>query len=360
MSVRPPMIVGIPHRMVFGLRSDAALTRQWSQQASQNVLVVAADWAVPTPTLTWLAHHIGNVLTDVTGAAVAGVVRAEEAMGLAHAIAARTAPPAPLTAVNPGETVFVRTLRRRERLEALDLSISLPIAYERALFDRVYKGVTDAVTKYFWPLPAFHVVRWLARAGVRPNAVTCVGIGLTAVAAYGFAVGAFTLALISAWIMTFLDTVDGKLARVTHTSSRIGDWLDHGTDWVHPPIWWACLALGLSRTHMLHPDIAWSGCAIIIGGYFAGRMSEAVFKKLFGFNQYIWQPFDAALRLVIARRNPNLIILTVGLATGGLGMAYLAVSIWTVLTIGLQLVRLGTAIGAQFKGQGIVTYLEQT
>ena len=46
--------------------------------------------------------------------------------------------------------------------------------------------------------------------------------------------------------MTFLDTVDGKLARVTLTSSRFGNWLDHGNDIIHPPLWWLCLANGLA------------------------------------------------------------------------------------------------------------------
>ena len=40
--------------------------------------------------------------------------------------------------------------------------------------------------------------------------------------------------------MTFLDTVDGKLARVTLTSSPFGNVLDHSLDLIHPPFWyWA-------------------------------------------------------------------------------------------------------------------------
>ena len=47
------------------------------------------------------------------------------------------------------------------------------------------------------------------------------------------------------WLMTFLDTVDGKLARVTVTSSRIGDVLDHGLDIIHPPLWYIAWGVGL-------------------------------------------------------------------------------------------------------------------
>ena len=57
--------------------------------------------------------------------------------------------------------------------------------------------------------------------------------------------GHFIFGLVLGWIMTFLDTVDGKLARVTVTSSRVGHILDHGMDIIHPPIWYACWASGL-------------------------------------------------------------------------------------------------------------------
>ena len=46
--------------------------------------------------------------------------------------------------------------------------------------------------------------------------------------------------------MTFLDTVDGKLARVTVTSSRVGHVLDHGVDLIHPPLWYIAWGLGLA------------------------------------------------------------------------------------------------------------------
>jgi phosphatidylglycerophosphate synthase len=40
--------------------------------------------------------------------------------------------------------------------------------------------------------------------------------------------------------MSVLDSVDGKLARLTFESTPQGDVLDHGMDIVHPPFWyWA-------------------------------------------------------------------------------------------------------------------------
>ena len=47
--------------------------------------------------------------------------------------------------------------------------------------------------------------------------------------------------------MTFLDTVDGKLARTTLTSSKWGDIFDHGIDLVHPPFWYVAWGAGPRR-----------------------------------------------------------------------------------------------------------------
>jgi phosphatidylglycerophosphate synthase len=68
--------------------------------------------------------------------------------------------------------------------------------------------------------------------------VTIAGIILVFVAFYFFLRGQFLSGLLCAWIMTFLDTVDGKLARTTLTSSKWGDVLDHGIDLIHPPFWY--------------------------------------------------------------------------------------------------------------------------
>src|SRR3546814_5608995 len=53
--------------------------------------------------------------------------------------------------------------------------------------------------------------------------------------------------LLAAWGMTFLDTVDGKLARITLKSSKLGNVFDHGIDLVHPPFWYWAWAAGLQN-----------------------------------------------------------------------------------------------------------------
>ena len=47
---------------------------------------------------------------------------------------------------------------------------------ESELFTRSYKGVTDLVTKWLWPVPAFWTVRFCVRFGIRPNHVTLLSL----------------------------------------------------------------------------------------------------------------------------------------------------------------------------------------
>ena len=68
--------------------------------------------------------------------------------------------------------------------------------------------------------------------------MTWVSLGCVLLATYLFWHGWFLSGLAFAWGMCFLDTVDGKLARCTLTSTKLGDVFDHGIDLLHPPFWY--------------------------------------------------------------------------------------------------------------------------
>ncbi|HUF45248.1 MAG TPA: CDP-alcohol phosphatidyltransferase family protein, partial [Aestuariivirgaceae bacterium] len=143
------------------------------------------------------------------------------------------------------DAAFWRGLRKRETPYALIVAPGNQSAVEWRMFMGTYKGATDFITKHVWPWPAFHATRILAARGVTPNLVTLVAAILTVAAFWLFLNGDFAAGLVAAWLMTFLDTVDGKLARTTLTSSKWGDVFDHGIDLVHPPFWYVAWALGL-------------------------------------------------------------------------------------------------------------------
>ena len=100
------------------------------------------------------------------------------------------------------------------------------------------------------------MVRPLARWGVHPNWVTGVSILLTLAVIPLCAAGHFLAGFLCAYGMSVLDSVDGKLARLTFTDSKLGNVLDHGLDLVHPPFWYCAWAYGLTLGTAPGPRIA--------------------------------------------------------------------------------------------------------
>lgn len=253
---------------------------------------------------------------------------------------------------------YVEELLKSEAPILLPISAQRQAVIERRLFDGSYKGVTDAVTKYVWPLPARWAVRLCVAAGIRPNHVTLAGLALAVAATGLFAMGWHGSGLLLAWVMTFFDTVDGKLARVTIDLSRFGHVLDKGVDIVHPPFWYIAWGMGL------RPELAFCGDGLvllyaIVGGYVAGRLAEGAFTLfLGGFSMFTWRPFDSRFRLVLARRNPCLVVLTVGYLAGRPDAGLLAVALWTVVSGLVLLVRLIQAFYRRLTGGPLRPWLE--
>lgn len=205
---------------------------------------------------------------------------------------------------------------------------------ENALYGSAYKSVTDLITKWLWPKPARVVTHWCATLGIRPNHVTVFGLLLMLLAGWLFYQGEFGWGLFAGWIMTFLDTVDGKLARVTITSSKIGNALDHGMDLVHPPFWYMLWGMGLAHTGTWVYDVSLPLVYILIfAGYIFGRLAEGCFEWLIGsFSLFTWRPFDSFNRLITARRNPCMVLLTAGWISGHADLGLIAVLIWTLFS----------------------------
>lgn len=207
---------------------------------------------------------------------------------------------------------------------------------ENYLYDKSYKGITDLVTKWWWPLPARWVVRKCAASKITPNMVTGLGWLLTIFCGFAFYYGEFFLGLCAAWLMTFLDTVDGKLARVTLQSSKIGHAMDHGLDIIHPPIWYWCwlMGLGVSEITVMGTTLpAMSWMWILFAAYVGGRIFEGLFQLFFDdISIFCWKPIDSFHRLITARRNPCLIMLSLSLFIADAELGFIWVMAWSLLS----------------------------
>jgi phosphatidylglycerophosphate synthase len=252
-------------------------------------------------------------------------------------------------------------------LKKLDRPFVVPLteerrgALERLTFSGAYKGVTDLVTKFLWPAPAQVVTRWCASIGMTPNQVTAVSLVLVVIAGILFARGEYAWGLLAGWIMTFLDTVDGKLARVTITSTKLGNVFDHGIDLIHPPLWYFAWGVGLALDPptIVGIPLAWIYAAIL-AGYIGGRLCEGAFQLFIArFSIFTWRPFDSWFRLIAARRNPNMIMLTLSLVLGRPDLGLFAVAVWTVASTLLLLARILYAAIAKLRRKAIRSWLSE-
>lgn len=253
------------------------------------------------------------------------------------------------------------------RLKKAHAAFVLPItkensrALERHLFDTSYKGITDLVTKWVWPAPARWVTRLCVRLGLLPNHVTALSWVLAIVAGLLFYQGAFVAGLLSGWLMTFLDTVDGKLARVTVTSSSMGNYFDHVLDLLHPPFWYLAWGLGLAsfQPEFLNIDLG-AMIMLIFVGYIVGRLVEGAFRRWVAtFGIYSWRPVDSFNRLITARRNPCLIMLTVSLLPGRPDLGLEAVALWTLASSLFLIIRLLMAIYSRATSGSLRSWLTE-
>jgi len=324
------------------------------------VLLIDAAYLFEVRTFAALLDRGATLLKCPTTGRIAAALapRAELDTYLACLQDASAPRPATATELTPAELGAYDPQLRKAAAPLLEpLTAARREELESKLYGNAYKGVTDLVTKWWWPRPARRIVGWCANAGITPNMVTLTGLALVVVATILFYHGHYLTGLACGWVMTLLDTVDGKLARVTVMSSRVGHWLDHGMDIVHPPIWYVYWGLGLGVDAIAGFPLAWVHWAVV-GGYVGGRLIEALFHALGHCSLFAWRPFDAYFRLVTARRNPCLLILTPATLLGRPDLGLLGVAAWTVLTTAVLAVRLGHATLVRLGGPPLNSWLK--
>ena len=364
-------IVGDIGTTLFGLTTAERLRRQFARHgvaaclgvdAAANhdgpVIVARADAVIDQPLISTLIQTPNLMLKSEdtsNNAPLAAHVQSRDVPATAGLLSGKKSGAGDhgLDPRTPAELglKFWKALRKRETPYAFAVSPANAAAVEWRMFMGTYKGATDIVTKYLWPVPAFHATRYLASCGVSPNLVTSLGAILMVLTFWLFLRGDFALGLVAAWLMTFLDTVDGKLARVTLTSSKWGDIFDHGIDLVHPPFWYVAWGMGLGAVGLgWSPATFWWVIAAILGGYLLQRIMEGIAIKWLGLEIHIWRKLDTLFRQVTARRNPNLILLTLGVAAGRPDWGLMAVAIWTIACLALHGVQLMQALSARREG----------
>lgn len=227
---------------------------------------------------------------------------------------------------------FIRRLRRDLPYHLLPVrDRDEQAAAEKFMFWANYKGSTDIFTRYVYPFLVWRLVRPLARLRVHPNWVSALNIVLGLGAVPAFATGHYVLGFVCAYVMSVLDSVDGKLARLTFTDSKLGLRLDHGLDLIHPPLWYLAWAWAVAKGDVGDPVIAAAGLLVIV--YILDRLCVKVYTVSFQRALYAHSRMDAFVRSFIARRNINLPLFLVGVVLGLEREAFLLIVAWQVATL---------------------------
>jgi phosphatidylglycerophosphate synthase len=228
---------------------------------------------------------------------------------------------------------FVRRLRRTLPYYLFTVDSAARAAkLERFLFWSNYKGSTDLFTRYVYPPLVWVMVGPLARLRVHPNWVTAVGIVLALGAIPLWANGWFITGFVMAYGMSVLDSVDGKLARLTFTDSVSGNYLDHGLDMVHPPLWYLSWAYGLGIATEGWGSPLGQGAIAIFVLYVIDRLVLKIYPYVFKRAFHTHSRMDGLVRSFIARRNISLPLFTVGYLIGMGREAFFLIVAWQAAT----------------------------
>lgn len=360
--------IGINPTPVWGMTNAERVRRIAAEQnvrpaegGTQTVILVNLAFAFDPVWIRYLQSRPGVMVTREGVPVIAHVATSDRA-AIVEAIHADRSPPADMqieiVTAEDERGILNEQLRKRERPFAERLVPANVAAIERASYVGAYKGVTDILTKFLWPEWAFQLTRLAARFKISPNQVTAVGTLLCIAATAAFWFGWFWTGLAAGLAFMVLDTVDGKLARCTITSSKLGDFWDHGVDLVHPPFWWWAWATGCAAYgRPLDEATFWAVIAAMLFGYVAQRLIEGAFILRFGMHIHVWERFDSQFRLITARRNPNMILLFACLLVGRPDWGIILVAVWTILSLVVHLIRLFQAMVLKRRGVEIVSWL---
>ncbi|WP_246587054.1 CDP-alcohol phosphatidyltransferase family protein [Stakelama flava] len=308
----------------------------------------------------WMAHAMATPRLWVMDGDRPALVRDAEA-ALPTAAGAAMTPPEGATIYRIGDrpVLYNRSLRKQQRPFFEPLTSGNVRRLERESYYGAYKGVTDILTKYLWPEIAFHLTRLAAALRMTPNMVTVIGAVGCVLATLFFLHGNYWAGVAVGFVFMVLDTVDGKLARCTITSSWWGNIFDHGIDLVHPPFWWLAWASGLSAWGLGYggTTYAWVIGTILIG-YVVQRLIEGWFMRRFGFHIHVWRKFDSDFRLITARRNPNMILLVGSLLFGRPDIGLILVACWTALSLLVHFWQAFAAEAQAARGRPVTSWLE--
>ena len=196
------------------------------------------------------------------------------------------------------------------------------------LLDHIQRRTLDLPARYFDPVFETLLVRRLAPTAITANQVTAVTTVLGFVVCALYCAGWLRAGVLLAIFVEVLDGVDGKLARITRTTSRLGEY-EHVFDFFYENSWYLGLASFLSRNGL---PSAWTATALIIAFDLTDNIVYAVMDKKAGRSLDNASPFLARFRLIAGRRNIYTWLFLPGFFLGVPAFSFYLAVVWAGIT----------------------------
>jgi hypothetical protein len=210
---------------------------------------------------------------------------------------------------------------------------------DHLLYQRTFKGVIDAIARYGY----YHLVRFLTRGLSRttlsPNLFTVLSIAGIWLAIPLFATGHLALGCVSAWTGVLLDSIDGKLARLTLNLSDAMGTIEHLSAMPGLGLWFVALGWHLTGGLLLTPSVAMVACWTTLAAFLIDKIVSGAFRRHFSRELFDARPLDALFHLIAVRRNMHLLILTIGVGLGAPETAFAVMAVGMLITLGVHISR---------------------
>ncbi len=262
----------------------------------ERFIVVAADLLIDQRLLAWLTAQTTDVmLSSRTGEPpeTAAFLRAKSldapSAGAARInVVAAASLPAYWEAMH-GEVPFHlrRIATERDAEEAWQI-----------LLDYIQRRTLELPARYFDPFFENLLIRRLAPTAITANQVTLATTVLGFVVAALYFTGWLRVGVLLAIFVEVLDGVDGKLARITRTTSKAGEY-EHILDFFYENSWWLALGFFLRNAS----KFAWLAAILMVAFDLIDNIVYAIADVRWGRSVDNASLFLSRFRLVAGRRN---------------------------------------------------------
>ncbi len=305
------------------------MLRNASRQLERRCLVIGANLLIDQRLLEWLASQTDDVFLAVREGMpqqVAGCVTREalESTGPTKrsSVVAVTRFPTYWETMHGDVPLHLMPVD-----DARDEEVAWNV-----LLDHIQRRTQELPSQYFDIPLENRLVRLLAPTAVSANQVTILTTLLGFVVAFFYLEGWLRIGVLLAIIVDVLDGVDGKLARITRTTSKLGE-QEHVLDFFYENSWYLALGLYFSRQGLPH---ALLGAATMVAFDAIDNIAYALLDVKWGRSLDNASPFLQRFRLIGGRRNIYTWIFLVGFFFNAAPIAFALAIVWAGVTVAIH------------------------